>query len=330
MFMFNKAPSKYVTKVENSRSKQKKITKQFRKKFRAASKVSDPDYGANAQRPDMTEEVFEAAKEHFLKGLEVTTDEREKIQTNTLQQSDSQDWIEQRKKRLTASIFGKICKRKNNISCAPLVKSIVTSKNLSNVPSIAYGKENEGQALQQLAHQEKIKISKCGLFVHKAHCFLAATPDGIYQDNEGKTGVVEVKCPLSAKDMNPDNAIIDKKITFWKHDIKNNQFRVDKNHNYYYQIQGQLEVTEKNICVFAVRTGTNQPMKVEYIERDQKFWETKMMPPLTNFFHNCLLPELVDPRIERSMPIKEPPFIIEAIKNKKKTENKKKQHNNEN
>ncbi|CAG5056909.1 unnamed protein product [Parnassius apollo] len=70
----------------------------FRKKFRAASKVNDPDYGAYAQRPDMSEEVFEVAKQHFLKQLEVNIEERDNIQKNTLQQSHSQDWIEQRKR----------------------------------------------------------------------------------------------------------------------------------------------------------------------------------------------------------------------------------------
>lgn len=60
----------------------------------------------------MSEEVFEVSKQHFLRELEVTTEEREKIQRNTLQQSHSQDWIEQRKKRLTASIFEKFVKEK--------------------------------------------------------------------------------------------------------------------------------------------------------------------------------------------------------------------------
>lgn len=322
-FIFKKPSGKYVKIFETNKTKQKKCTRQFRKKFRTASKANDPDYGANAQRPDMSEEVFEVSKQHFLRELEVTTEEREKIQRNTLQQSHSQDWIEQRKKRLTASIFGKICKRKNYISCAPLVKSIVTSKDLSHIPSIAYGKENEEQALQQLAHQENIKISKCGLFVHKTYCFLAATPDGIFKDKEEKTGVVEVKCPHAAKDMNPENAIKEKKITFWKYDKKNKLFIVDKNHNYYYQIQGQLEVTEQNICVFAVWTGKNQPMKVEYIERDEQFWKTKMLPPLTKFFYNCLLPELIDSRIERSMPIKDPPYIMAAIEKKKQQQSQK-------
>ncbi|CAG5015070.1 unnamed protein product [Parnassius apollo] len=102
------------------------------------------------QRPDMSEEVFEVAKQHFLKQLEATIEERDNIQKNTLQQSHSQDWIEQRKKRLTASIFGKICKRKNNISCAPLVQAIVSSKDLSYISSIVYGKANEEKALLQL------------------------------------------------------------------------------------------------------------------------------------------------------------------------------------
>lgn len=278
----------------------------------------------------MSEEVFEITKQNFLRELEITEEERDAIQKNTIQQNNSPDWIEQRKKRLTASFFGKICKRKKDISCTPLVKSIVRPKDLSNVLSIAYGKQNEEKALSQIAHQEKIKIERCGLYIHKTSCFLGATPDGIYEDEEGRTGIIEVKCPFAAKDMNPEDAIKEKKRKFWKYDSKKNLFKIDMNHDYYYQIQGQLNITEQNICIFAVWTSEQQPMKVEYIKRDKIFWESKMLGHLTQFYKNCLLPELIDSRLERSMPIKDPPYIIAAMENKKKKDSKKKIENKEN
>jgi hypothetical protein len=42
-----------------------------------------------------------------------------------------------------------------------------------------------------------------------------------------------------------------------------------------------------------------------------------MFPKLEMFFFNCLLPELVDPRHFRSMPIRNPTYILEAKMKKK-------------
>lgn len=50
------------------------------------------------------------------------------------------------------------------------------------------------------------------------------------------------------------------------------------------------------------------------IQRDESFWETIMVPKLTLYYMECVLPELVDPRIPGSMKIKEPSFILQAIR----------------
>jgi len=46
-----------------------------------------------------------------------------------------------------------------------------------------------------------------------------------------------------------------------------------------------------------------------------------MFPKLKMFFFNCLLPELVDPRHSRSMPIRNPTYILEAKMKKEKNKN---------
>ncbi|CAK1598853.1 unnamed protein product [Parnassius mnemosyne] len=278
--------------------------------------MDDPDYGQKAQRPDMTEEDFQMSKSEFLKQIGLSDQQRDDLQIHTIDQSSSQEWLENRKNRLTASIFGKICKRKENISCAPLVRSIVKPQIISNVPSIKYGKANEQTALAQLSRQESITITRCGLYIDKTLQFLGASPDGSYKNKEGKTGLVEIKCPFSAKNMQSDEAVKAKKIKFWKYNAKNNTFSVDKNHDYYFQIQSQLNITEIDMCLFSIWTGEEHSMKIEYVKRDPEFWQDKMVGPLSKFYLNCLLLELIDSRMERSMPIKDPPYIIQAIENK--------------
>jgi hypothetical protein len=50
-------------------------------------------------------------------------------------------------------------------------------------------------------------IKDCGLFISEHHPFLAASPDGVIGDD----GLIEIKCPYTARDFTPENAIISKK-----------------------------------------------------------------------------------------------------------------------
>ncbi len=78
-----------------------------------------------------------------------------------------------------------------------------------------------------------------------------------------------------------------------------------KSHDMFYQIQGQLHILEKNVCLFAIWTSSQYKMYVEKIERDENFFITKMKSRLVSFYHDWLLPELVDSRLRRNMPVRE-------------------------
>lgn len=71
--------------------------------------------------------------------------------------------------------------------------------------------------------------------------FLAVSPDGLIELD----ALVELKCPASAKDFTPEEAITNKKI---KSCIIKNGNLINRNDNYYYQIQGQLHVTNRMFC----------------------------------------------------------------------------------
>lgn len=82
---------------------------------------------------------------------------------------------------------------------------------------------------------------------------------------------------------------------------KNGEF--NENHNWYYQVQGQLHVTGFEFCYFAVWTYTG--IKIEKIDRNDTFWQNKMESKLVDFYMKYLLPEIVDSRYERSMEIRD-------------------------
>lgn len=247
--------------------------------------------------------------------MEKSDEERTNIERETVLQSDCSKWMEMRRNLLTASNFGKIINKRSTTS-GSIVKSLLYQKDLSCVNSIKHGKINEKIALSQLEQQENIKIIPCGLFIDKNHPFLGATPDGVIDENR----IVEIKCPVSGFRTNLEDAVKNRKITFWKYD--NGQLFINKKHHWYFQVQGQLNITGRKECLFAVWTGSNEQIKTEIIQCDQKLWNNHMVPKLKTFYLESLLPELLDPRKTRNMPLRKiSPPTMSKEKTKKRKQN---------
>jgi len=86
------------------------------------------------------------------------------------------------------------------------------------------------------------------LFIHKNKPYLAASPDGLI----GKDCILEIKCPPSIKEYTPEEAVHKKKIKYMITDGE--KITLKKTDNYYYQVQAQLNITERNYCYFVVWT----------------------------------------------------------------------------
>jgi len=76
--------------------------------------------------------------------------------------------------------------------------------------ALEYGREHEYQAKRDLELALNVKINDCGLFIDSIHVFLGATPDDLI----GADTLVEIKCPYSAENLDPDEAIIQKKNNY--------------------------------------------------------------------------------------------------------------------
>lgn len=86
--------------------------------------------------------------------------------------------------------------------------------------------------------------------------------------------------------------------------IEKNFYRLKKNHNYYFQIQGQLNICRREYCDFILYCDND--FHVETIKRDENIWKNIMVPKLREFYENCILPEIIDGRIPRGMQVREP------------------------
>lgn len=292
-------------KVEGQRNRKK-----IRKSLFATGVSGEKDYGPAAQRPDIDDDVMEKEKNEFLKNLIKSEEECERIQKETIEQSECGEWLEIRRNILTASNFGRVCKMRATTGCEATVKQLLYTA--YDCDAMEYGRRKEDQARVDLSKELQEDINKSGLFIDREHPFLGASPDGLV----GTEKTVEIKCPSSARDMTPDEAIRKRKCTFWSVNKEGEIGEINKKHNFFYQIQGQLQVTKRQTCIFAL--WTPHGLKSVNVERDTYFWRNEMFPKLKKFYMNCILPELIDPRQCRSMPIRNPLYILEAQEASKK------------
>lgn len=287
--MYRSSPGKYSKLFDKKRSAARTATEKHRMKFRrtklfSSTQVSgkDKNYGINAEKPDMDDKLFEEKKEAFFKNLQLSEEECKKIEADTKEQRDSALWMHERRKRLTASFFGQICNKLPYTSCGNTIKDILY-RHFDN-SSMKYGRMHEKDAIESIKQSLNIQVNPSGLFINPNVPYLGATPDGLIDDD----GIVEIKCPSSCSNLTPEDAIKSKKIIFLKFDIKTNTIDINKRHKYFFQIQGQLQITNRSYCIFVLWTPLGTYTKK--VQRDDNFWEKEMENKLKTFFFDCLTP----------------------------------------
>jgi hypothetical protein len=133
--------------------------------------------------------------------------------------------LTKRKKRLTASNFAKVVKRKKQFTSAATsygttTKEVKTKEKYTDKYTSRY-------------------LHDCGLVVNPSFSFLGATPDRkVCSDSE--TGIIEIKCPYFARDMKIEEAILTPNVCLMK---VGDNYVMNKSPDYYYQVQGQLLAT---------------------------------------------------------------------------------------
>ena len=157
-----------------------------------------------------------------------------------MEQSDSDLWHTLRQELLTASNFGIVCRMRPTTSCAATVKNILFPPSIDTA-AMKYGREMEKIAIEELAVTLKKEIKTCGLFIDIENPCLGASPDGLIDED----GLVEIKCPLSAEHLTAEEAI--KNLPQLKGIFdKKNPDKMNQNHRFFYQVQGQLNITQRD------------------------------------------------------------------------------------
>ncbi|XP_053976428.1 uncharacterized protein LOC128875103 [Hylaeus volcanicus] len=149
---------------------------------------------------------------------------------------------------------------------------------IPNLRCLQYGRENEANALRQLEDELGIHIRPCGLFIDAIVPYLGATPDGIVDDDT----IVEVKCLESVKDLSPAEAI--QQLPAIRRIFRGDE--MNKNHHYYYHVQGQLHITNRQYCLFDL--WMPKGVKIVQVPRNDQFWATEMEEKLKKFYEDSM------------------------------------------
>lgn len=302
-------------KLKRQSFARRKLCYQRRTKQKPDCSTNDGDveYGPSADQVtnipdcDITADELEEKCELYISSLQVSVQERDIIMEKTKMQGDCDLWHKERRKRLTASNFGIVCRRKETTSCANLVKQMLYKPPVVT-SAIEYGRRNEHIAIKRFQDQSGLVVEKCGLCIDLQHGFLGASPDGIVAN---ENAIVEVKCAPSAIQLGLEETARKKK-SFFLENCEGRGLVLKTTHPYFYQVQGILNITSRDICYFVVMTDTKSSLHIEKIQRDANFWEMVMLPKLTQFYRHCLLPEIVAPNMILGKDIREPEYILAA------------------
>lgn len=208
------------------------------------------------------------------------------LERNTRDQADCDLWFKERAKRLTASNFGKIVYRKAQPN-DKFLNSIFRKGNIK-ANSLDYGKRHENTAKDKYLEKYPSRhFHKCGFVVNNDFSFIGATPDGKLCDN-GQSGIVEIKCPYSARNLMISQAC-ETLVDFYLQKDESGTISLRTNHEYYMQIQGQLMITGCKFCEFIV--FTQQDLFVQRIFPDLNCM-TNLLEKLALFYRDFAAPYL--------------------------------------
>lgn len=217
----------------------------------------------------------------------ISEEEARILNMKTADQALSNLWHEERCKRIHSSVFGRICKMTERTNPEKLAESLVTKALRLRTSPILHGQKFEKVAVKKFEEITGQTVHPTGICVSLAHPYLASSPDGIIDEDT----VVEVKCPYVAR-----NSMITRQTVPY---IRQNgtTFSLDTNHDYYYQIQGQLFCAEKQKCVFIVYTFLD--ILFFTVDRNDKFI-SEMLKKLDSFYEKCFKPALLEKRFFKS------------------------------
>ena len=204
----------------------------------------------------------------------VSSVQRTTIEKTSRSQFLSGVWHGERHKRLTTCNFGEIIQRRPATKVTKFVKRLLYTE-FRGTSYTRYGIQEENATLleyeiEKSSNGSAVKVKKAGLHIHPEHSFLAASTDGLVTVGENVVGLLEVKNVLKDKPITLECAA--KTVKSFCLELTSNKLSLKKNHKYYFQCQGQLNIFQQPWIDFVVRTLRPYQIHIERIYPDSDLW----------------------------------------------------------
>ncbi|XP_037522002.1 uncharacterized protein LOC119399257 [Rhipicephalus sanguineus] len=212
------------------------------------------------QRSDIANEEMNS----YLKSLAaLSEEERVKVCKESIGQAENKHWHQARTILIRASLLKRACR------CTKpegLLKSIRYPCENAKSEAIACGRAHEKDAvaiyeLLKKCTDDDVAVEETGLHIHKYMPLLGASPDRVVTIN-GVQGLLEVKCPLSKRGLTAYEACADRNFCC---KLEDGEVVLKKDHAYFYQVQGQMAVSEHTWCDYVIWTESEKPGKLDNI-----------------------------------------------------------------
>lgn len=272
-----------------------------------------PENALDLASIDTAGEYFKELCHEYMEEQVIDKTLTEFIERSTREQSKSPLWIALRNGRITSSVFGEICSRRDSTSPISICKRLMGYTSIvGSTPSLTWGREHETVArecyvkrMQALGHKH-INVQPSGLSLLPEHSFLGASADGIITNHKhhDSPGVLEIKCPFSVMKsiivkMTPFQ-IAKKYPGFYLHFNECGKLHLDRSSHYYQQVQGEMAIKGCTWAHFVVYTDAPiDNLFIEEINFDQEWWQNTLQK-LKQFYVHVLVPEILTRCIQKN------------------------------
>jgi len=204
----------------------------------------------------------------------------------TTGQTNNSLWFAYRRNRLTGSLFGKALdafSRPTELKLLNIRQAVQGKLNLDYLEPIKWGRDNELNAIAAYCNKRGYFVKPTGLWLFPCGR-LGASPDGLVYDREDAqqpVGILEVKCPYYVRDRHFMELKRSGKLpTYITAD-----FRLNREHDYYHQVQGELYATGATWCDFVMWTTKGCLIIRVY---PNPLWVAECIPKLTAFYEKVI------------------------------------------
>lgn len=222
----------------------------------------------------------------------VSKGESIKIAKSTVEQSSCAEWYDFRKFRLSASKAYRVIVRSHSFE--KLAAALVKNKKF-DCPATQYGILSEKRALVEFCKMfhTKFQIVNVGVLCKLSQPWICGSPDGIIVETEVPTRkyILEIKCPYSCRKMPIFDTQTKKFNVPYLFADNDGTFQLKKSHQYYYQVQINLYVTNLDLCYFYIYSPLGS--QIITVERCDVFLYNAI-PRMERFYFNYFLPEVVE------------------------------------